>query len=383
MENQSARSCDVASKGLRFANFILDAIFINVLASVIWFVIGFFIGFFSAAMGKADVVLPVFREVLLSLPGRLSIACVNVFVYFFLCEALFQRTLAKLITGTKVVAVNGTRPTFGAIALRTLGRLVPFEPFSFLTGSPGGWHDWWSGTIVVLTHAAQYRQPQPASYPVVDADFGLRHLGIPSQPAQDRQPQPLNYPAAVNANLEAPGTSIPSCEPLAQRMGAPEPACASVAASKTPGVQGRGRGGKTVWVVGGSIAVVLGAIMVWSANRPVKPVSASDTFGQAEPAYTPPAAPSVYVPPSAPSIPGPVPEPTPVSAPLELPPTVQVQAVVVSDGKVVVYSDAGVLTEGQTVSGWKVVRITEREIVLKKGDAVHTYPLSGQGAGSK
>jgi len=50
------------------------------------------------------------------------------------------------------------------------------------------------------------------------------------------------------------------------------------------------------------------------------------------------------------------------------------------DGKFVAYTDIGELSEGQTVSGWKVVRVTTREIVLEKGDVVHTYPLSASGA---
>ncbi len=353
MANQFIQSCDVASKGLRFANLILDIIFINILSAVIWFAIGFFVGAFSAAMGIADTVVPAFQRLLLSPPVRLLVACLNMFVYFFLCEALWQRTLAKLITGTKVITVNGTKPTFGAIGTRTLCRLVPFEAFSFLTGKPGGWHDWWSGTIVVRTQAAQYRQPQPLDYPVVNVDVGVRSMGIPS------------------------------CEPVAQSAGAPDPTCTAVAASKTPCAQGTGRGWITMWLVAGSIAIVLAAIMVWSANRPVQSASASDTLDQREPVYAPPAAPSVYVPPSVASVPVPPPAPTPASVPSGLPPTIQVQAVVVANGKIVVYSDIGELAEGRTVSGWKVVRITGREIVLKNGDAVHTYPLSGPGTGSK
>jgi uncharacterized RDD family membrane protein YckC len=70
--------------------------------------------------------------------------------YFVLTEALFQRTLAKFITGTRVVTADGTQPSFGQIVGRSFARMIPFEAFSFL-GSPNpvGWHDSLSGTRVV------------------------------------------------------------------------------------------------------------------------------------------------------------------------------------------------------------------------------------------
>ena len=117
-------------------------------------------------LGMADTVLTVFEETVLSPAGRFFISCFNVFFYFFLCEVLWQRTLAKLITGTKVVTVYGTKPTFDAIGMRTLLHFVPFEPLSFLGKNPGGWHDRWSGTVVVRVAAAQARMAQPLSAPM-------------------------------------------------------------------------------------------------------------------------------------------------------------------------------------------------------------------------
>ncbi len=70
------------------------------------------------------------------------------FVYYFFFEALFGRTVGKMVTGTKVVMEDGSVPSFTAILKRTLWRCVPFEQFSFL-GSPQGWHDTKSDTMVV------------------------------------------------------------------------------------------------------------------------------------------------------------------------------------------------------------------------------------------
>lgn len=69
--------------------------------------------------------------------------------YYIYFESIFGRTPGKWITGTQVVTMSGTKPSFGQIVKRTLSRMVPFEPFSFLGDNSLGWHDRWSGTMVV------------------------------------------------------------------------------------------------------------------------------------------------------------------------------------------------------------------------------------------
>jgi uncharacterized RDD family membrane protein YckC len=59
------------------------------------------------------------------------------------------RTLGKLITGSKAVREDGTSLTWKDACLRSLSRMVPFEPFSALGGAP--WHDRWTKTTVVRT----------------------------------------------------------------------------------------------------------------------------------------------------------------------------------------------------------------------------------------
>ena len=70
--------------------------------------------------------------------------------YWLLPEYLWGKSLAKFITGTKVVSTLGARPTFLSLLGRTAARFIPFEPFSFLGSKPTGWHDYLSGTLVVL-----------------------------------------------------------------------------------------------------------------------------------------------------------------------------------------------------------------------------------------
>ncbi len=70
------------------------------------------------------------------------------FLYYFLCEARFQRTPVKFITRTKVVMKDGSKPSEGSIALRTLIRFVPFIIFS-MSSYGTWWHDQWTNTRVV------------------------------------------------------------------------------------------------------------------------------------------------------------------------------------------------------------------------------------------
>lgn len=82
----------------------------------------------------------------------LIVGIVCFFGYHLIFEALFQRTVGKMLTGTKVVSVDGGKASFRALLGRTLARYIPFEPLSFLFyGSypTKGWHDRLSGTLVV------------------------------------------------------------------------------------------------------------------------------------------------------------------------------------------------------------------------------------------
>jgi uncharacterized RDD family membrane protein YckC len=74
------------------------------------------------------------------------------FLYYLIFEYFLQKTPAKFITRTKVVSLDGSKPSMGTIALRTLCRLVPFDVISSI-GTPKDertwWHDRWVNTRVV------------------------------------------------------------------------------------------------------------------------------------------------------------------------------------------------------------------------------------------
>ncbi|RQO36813.1 hypothetical protein DBR39_17220 [Chryseobacterium sp. KBW03] len=79
---------------------------------------------------------------------QLFIGNFNYCLYYFLMENYLDgRTVAKYITGSKVISTDGTKPTTKQIIYRSLSRIVPFDGLSFL--GVNGWHDSWSDTRVI------------------------------------------------------------------------------------------------------------------------------------------------------------------------------------------------------------------------------------------
>ncbi|MEW4564294.1 RDD family protein [Bremerella sp. JC770] len=137
-----------ARKGLRFANFFID----NVILNIVTFGIGIVIGVMLISTGyEVDaegnfVGVPLWVNIVINfvhIPITLA--------YYILMEAALGRTLGKLITGTKVVNAEGGDATFGQVVGRSFARYIPFEVFSFLGQTGRGWHDSLSKTYVVKT----------------------------------------------------------------------------------------------------------------------------------------------------------------------------------------------------------------------------------------
>ena len=73
-----------------------------------------------------------------------------IFIYYGVTEIFLSRSLAKYFTKTIVVMRDGSKPTLINILARTLIRIFPFEPLSFLRGRALGLHDKNSQTFVVV-----------------------------------------------------------------------------------------------------------------------------------------------------------------------------------------------------------------------------------------
>jgi uncharacterized RDD family membrane protein YckC len=119
-----------ASGGARFVNLVVDYI----VCQLISVVLGFLVGIRDLNPTNGQIML-------LSLAIPLA--------YYLALEGSAGLTVGKLLTGTRVVRADGGKATVAQILGRTFARFVPFEPFSFFGSSSGGWHDRWSGTLVV------------------------------------------------------------------------------------------------------------------------------------------------------------------------------------------------------------------------------------------
>ena len=126
----TAADQELAGKGRRFANLILDTFGYELLV----FVLAFVLSLTSRSLAQEIAA------------HSFLFAIAIMLAYYAGCETLFGRTLAKLVTGTRVVSETGEPATFRQVLIRTLCRMVPCEPFSCLGDPPVGWHDRWSGT---------------------------------------------------------------------------------------------------------------------------------------------------------------------------------------------------------------------------------------------
>lgn len=137
-----------ASTGQRFLNYLIDNLLMQYGLS---YLTGTIVGYLLATL------FPDFMRSLIesgSESGSMIllgyiIMIFNYIVYYTFCEKVFKgHTLGKLITGTRAIREDGEELTFKDAILRTLSRLVPFEPF---TGFGTPWHDSWTKTRVVKT----------------------------------------------------------------------------------------------------------------------------------------------------------------------------------------------------------------------------------------
>nr|WP_315149343.1 RDD family protein [uncultured Flavobacterium sp.] len=72
------------------------------------------------------------------------------FVYYGVTEVFLSRSPAKYLTKTIVVMEDGSKPSVITILTRTILRIFPFEPLTFLRGRTLGLHDEHSKTFVVI-----------------------------------------------------------------------------------------------------------------------------------------------------------------------------------------------------------------------------------------
>ncbi len=129
-EKQEEVDEGLAPLGLRFVNCIVDIFAAYI---VVWGTI------FVAAIILPFVEHPVVFTILM---------LGSWFAYYAIMELLFQKTLGKILTRTRVVKLNGDRPGQGEIVVRTFIRFVPFDAITYLFMTHG-LHDALSKTKVI------------------------------------------------------------------------------------------------------------------------------------------------------------------------------------------------------------------------------------------
>lgn len=135
-EQKEKVDSNVVSSGIRFLNLIIDSIVWYILIIIVFFIIGLMIPTNTLV---SDLFVLVFN---------LAIIFGVFFAYHSIMEIKFQKTLGKFVTKTKVVKLNGEKPTNEDIITRTFCRLIPFDRISFLFVK-NGIHDFLSKTKVV------------------------------------------------------------------------------------------------------------------------------------------------------------------------------------------------------------------------------------------
>jgi uncharacterized RDD family membrane protein YckC len=126
--------------GKRFANHVIDVIFVSISSLVVVAVVSNYVLVFN----------PDYFEEYIGPPWWVYFIILMVTIFYYaVMEAGYGRTIGKLITGTHVVDSHGKRPSAVAIFKRTLIRFIPFDAFSYLGDDARGWHDKWSDTWVV------------------------------------------------------------------------------------------------------------------------------------------------------------------------------------------------------------------------------------------
>ncbi|HQG37851.1 MAG TPA: RDD family protein [Chitinophagales bacterium] len=123
----------VAPISKRIANYVIDILSAS------------FVIFFIGTLLKIEISTPK-GEIT---DSGLIIMMITIPVYYFILEFSFGKTIGKYFTKTKVVSVDGKKPTLFQCFFRSIFRLLPFEQFSGLFMKGVFWHDLLPKTLVI------------------------------------------------------------------------------------------------------------------------------------------------------------------------------------------------------------------------------------------
>lgn len=133
-------SLNQASRGKRFANYLIDLIVFYIIAVLIF-----------AGLAAAGVLGDLFvnESSGVNLLDRIM-TMIILGLLWGATEAIFKgKTLGKVITGTRAVNEDGSQISARTAFLRGFSRIVPFEPFSAFGDPSYPLHDKWTHTYVI------------------------------------------------------------------------------------------------------------------------------------------------------------------------------------------------------------------------------------------
>ena len=130
-----------ASTGQRFGNYLIDL--------VLFYVLFFAFGMVLVVISPSTLENIDTESTGFNLVDRLLTLLIYA-LYMGLVEGLFKgKSLGKLITGTRVVNMDGTKISFATAFARGCSRAVPFCAFSALGTPCNPWQDKWTNTMVI------------------------------------------------------------------------------------------------------------------------------------------------------------------------------------------------------------------------------------------
>lgn len=133
----------VASKGKRFANYIIDRIVIVASVTATFFGLAYYMPYLG--------IFEIFDKggIETRLLDYLITGVFIIFYYSIIETAFGGKSLGKLITKTRAVNNDNSKMNFGTALKRSFCRVIPFEQFSYLGSGDTGWHDNISDTKVI------------------------------------------------------------------------------------------------------------------------------------------------------------------------------------------------------------------------------------------
>ena len=135
---------DPVSPGVRFVNFIVDRI---VMMGIV-FVLALIWSAIALSRGEKIEDSIIMQDTLQAKLIDYIVTQILTIIYYTISEAATKgRTLGKMVTGTIAITEDGRPFTFKDALLRSLCRVIPFEPFSAFGYRP--WHDSFTKTAVV------------------------------------------------------------------------------------------------------------------------------------------------------------------------------------------------------------------------------------------